>query len=169
MSLKLGTALKIILSHWSRSSKSRGNRNKLNLRSRALAQLGKLQKDIFVCTLIRASIAHPDSIRNINSFHADNEFPKYEMCEKWDFQIVNFVKNDISKLWILWKKEFLKLWILWKIRFLNCEFCEKNKILKLWIFSEMRVWILSFLWIIRFWKHDFCNQRFRKYEILEMC
>ena len=39
---------------------------------------------------------------------------KCELCEKWDFENVNFVKNDILKMWILWK---MRLW--------NCEFCEK--------------------------------------------
>ena len=41
-----------------------------------------------------------------------------ELCEEWDFEIVNFVKN-----------ETLKMWILWKMRFSNCEFCQK------WSFS----------------------------------
>ena len=40
-------------------------------------------------------------------------FEKYEFCEKWDLQNVNFVKN-----------ETLKLWILSKTRFTKCEFCE---------------------------------------------
>ena len=41
-------------------------------------------------------------------------FEKCEFCEKWDFEIVNFVENETLKLWILWK---MSLW--------NCEFCEK--------------------------------------------
>ena len=41
-------------------------------------------------------------------------FEKCEFCEKWDFENVNFVKNEILKMWILGK-----LW------FWNCEFCEK--------------------------------------------
>ena len=40
-------------------------------------------------------------------------FWKCEFCEKWDFEIVNFVKNEILKLWMLSK---MRLW--------NCEFCE---------------------------------------------
>jgi len=39
---------------------------------------------------------------------------KCEFCEKWAFENVNFVKNEI-----------LKMWILWKIRFWKCEFGEK--------------------------------------------
>ena len=27
---------------------------------------------------------------------------KCEFCEKWDFEIVIFVKNKILKMWILW-------------------------------------------------------------------
>ena len=71
---------------------------------------------------------------------------KCEFCQKWDFEIVNFVKNVILKMWILrkmrfWKCEFckkwdfeivnfvknetLKIWILSKMRFSKCEFCEK--------------------------------------------
>ena len=41
-------------------------------------------------------------------------FWKCEFCEKWDFENVNFVENEI-----------LKMWILRKIRLWNCEFCEK--------------------------------------------
>ena len=36
---------------------------------------------------------------------------KYEFCEKWDFENVNFVKNEILKTWIL-RKMRLKFWIL---------------------------------------------------------
>ena len=42
---------------------------------------------------------------------------KCEFCEKWDFEIVNFVKNEIFKLRILWK-----LW------FPNCEFLDELRI-----------------------------------------
>ena len=28
-------------------------------------------------------------------------FEKCEFCEKWDFENVNFVKNEISERWIL--------------------------------------------------------------------
>ena len=33
-------------------------------------------------------------------------FEKCEFCEKWYFKIVNFVKNEILKMWILWKMRF---------------------------------------------------------------
>ena len=39
---------------------------------------------------------------------------KCEFYENWDFEDVNFVKNEILKMWILWK---IGLW--------NCEFCQK--------------------------------------------
>ena len=29
-----------------------------------------------------------------------------EFCEKIDFENVNFVKNEIFKVWILWKKSW---------------------------------------------------------------
>ena len=28
---------------------------------------------------------------------------KCDFCEKWDFEIMNFVKHEILKIWILWK------------------------------------------------------------------
>ena len=37
-----------------------------------------------------------------------------EFFEKWDSQIVNFLKNETLKLWIVWN---MRLW--------NCDFCEK--------------------------------------------
>ena len=42
---------------------------------------------------------------------------KCEFCEKWYFEIVNFVKNEILKLWILrkWYFQNVNFWI-------NCEF-----------------------------------------------
>ena len=46
-------------------------------------------------------------------------FEKCEFCEKWDFENVNFVKIEISELWILWK-----------IRLQKCEFCEKWDFIK---------------------------------------
>ena len=42
-------------------------------------------------------------------------FEKCELCGKWDFEIVNFVKNETLKYWFLWK---MKPW--------KCEFCEKG-------------------------------------------
>ena len=50
-------------------------------------------------------------------------FGKCEFCEKWDFENVNFVKNEISKMWISWK-----------IRFSKCEFREK------WGFQNVNFW-----------------------------
>ena len=41
-------------------------------------------------------------------------FGKCEFCERWDFESVNFVKN-----------ETMKMWIFWKMRHWKCEFCEK--------------------------------------------
>ena len=41
-------------------------------------------------------------------------FEKCEFCEKWDFENVNFVRNEI-----------LKMCIWWEMRFSKCEFCEK--------------------------------------------
>ena len=35
-------------------------------------------------------------------------FQTCEFCENWDFQNVNFVKIEISKMWILWKLGVLK-------------------------------------------------------------
>ena len=49
---------------------------------------------------------------------------KCEFCEKWDFENVNFVKNQT-----------LKLWILLKLRFWKCEFCEK------WDLQNVNFWI----------------------------
>ena len=61
---------------------------------------------------------------------------KCEFCEKWcsenvnfvknvTFEIVNFVTNEILKLWILWKMRFSKCEFCQKCDFWNCEFCEK--------------------------------------------
>ena len=44
-------------------------------------------------------------------------FEKCEFCKKWDFENVNFVKN-----------ETLKLRILGKVRFSKCEFLDKLRI-----------------------------------------
>ena len=46
---------------------------------------------------------------------------KCEFCEKWDFEIVNFVKNETSKLWILSK-----------MRFSKCDFLDK-----MWIYAPV--------------------------------
>ena len=58
-------------------------------------------------------------------------------CQKSYLKNVNFVKNEIFKMWILWKMS------LWK-----CEFCQKwgfedvnfvkNESLKMWIFGQIK-------------------------------
>ena len=66
-------------------------------------------------------------------------FQKYKFCEKCDFINVNFVKIEISEVWILWKMSFLKLWILWKLRFQTCEFCENwgfRKVNQLFVYKK---------------------------------
>ena len=70
---------------------------------------------------------------------------KCEFCEKCDLENVNFVKNEI-----------LRMWILWKMRFWECEFCGKwvlkivnfvkNEALKIVNFNKnktLKIWILS--------------------------
>ena len=84
-------------------------------------------------------------------------FKNCEFYETWDFENMNFVKNDTMKMWILSKNMALKMWILSKLRFWKCEFCEKwdfenvnfekNEILKVW-----------FLWKMRFWKCEFMDK-----------
>ena len=52
-------------------------------------------------------------------------FLECEFCENWDFRNVNFInfmKNEVSHMWILWK-----------LRFQKCEFCEKIEISEFWI------------------------------------
>ena len=51
-------------------------------------------------------------------------FSKSEFCEKWEFENVDFVKNEIFQRWILWK-----------IIFSKSEFCEK------WYFQNGNFWI----------------------------
>ena len=63
----------------------------------------------------------------------------------WHFKNVNFVKNEISEKWILWKRRLQK-----------CEFREKwdfrnVNVVKIEI-SEMRI-----LWKLRFQKGEFCE------------
>ena len=36
-------------------------------------------------------------------------FQKYELCEKWDFENVNFMQNETFKMWILSKNEIFKV------------------------------------------------------------
>ena len=50
-------------------------------------------------------------------------FEKCELCQKWDFQNVNFVKNEISKC---------EFWEKWDVQIVNFEKNEKNKISKMW-------------------------------------
>ena len=103
-------------------------------------------------------------------------FEKCEFCEKWDFEIVNFVRNGTLKLWILRKTR------LWK-----CEFCEIRDFKNV-NFVKMRLWnrvktifwqflwnfflsapspkaeptgakgaIRQVLWKMRFWKWELCE------------
>ena len=55
-------------------------------------------------------------------------FEMCEFCQKWDFENVNFVKNDA-----------LKMWILTKMGFWNCEFCEKWDVQKVIFFDKLRI------------------------------
>ena len=61
-------------------------------------------------------------------------FQKCEFCEKWDFENVNFVENDILKMWILWKMRHWKseLCEKWDLEIVNF---VKNEVLKMWIFG----------------------------------
>ena len=70
-----------------------------------------------------------------------------ELSEKSRFESVNFVKNEIFKMWILWKITFWKCEFCEKSHFENVNFVEKmiflecefvrNKISKMWILSEI--------------------------------
>ena len=51
---------------------------------------------------------------------------KCEFCEKWDFENVNLVKNEILKILNFVKNEILKMWILWKMRRSKCEFSDNS-------------------------------------------
>ena len=61
-------------------------------------------------------------------------FWKCELCEKWDFEIVNFVENDALKLFILWKMIFWKCDFCKKWDFENVNFV-KNDIFVMWFFG----------------------------------
>ena len=50
-------------------------------------------------TLGQKSTFYPEITKNLM-------FEKCEFCEKWDFRIVNFVKNETLEMWILWKLRF---------------------------------------------------------------
>ena len=70
-------------------------------------------------------------------------FQKCEFCQNWDFRNVNFSKNEI-----------LEMWILWKMRFQKCEFCKN------WDFRNVnlvKIWILE-MWIFA-WTEDFDASR----------
>ena len=63
---------------------------------------------------------------------------------------MNFVKNEILKMWILWK---MKLW--------NCEFCEK------WDFQNVKLWMFChsvslFYWFSRIETNVFIYRRVKK-------
>ena len=63
----------------------------------------------------------------------------------WCLKYVNFVNNEISERWILWK-----------MRFQNCEFCEKWDFRSVnFVKNEMsEMWIL---WKMRLQKGEFCK------------
>ena len=61
-------------------------------------------------------------LKNVN--FAKKRCYKCEFCEKWVWNCGFFFKNEILKIWILWK---MRLW--W------CEFCEK------WGFQNVNFWI----------------------------
>ena len=81
---------------------------------------------------IGSFIGTRDGSNSINPFSDDS----YEFCEKWEFEIVNFLKYVTLKMWILskmrlWKCEFCKIWYLQNVTFWmnwgflpHCEFCE---------------------------------------------
>ena len=54
---------------------------------------------------------------------------------------MNFVKNEIMKLWILWK---MRLW--------NCEFREKWDVAKLWIVNRFT----RTKWDLFWWLFNYC-------------
>ena len=80
--------------------------------------------------LIRISFSIPFAILSVSrhftlghkpTFCPELMFLKYEFCEKWDFENVNFVKNR------LWNCEFCEIWDFYNVNFVN------NEILKMWI------------------------------------
>ena len=81
--------------------------------------------------IIKACVYNSESfsINRVHSTHwemwilSNMRFWKCEFCEKWDFEIVNLVKNVILKMCILSKNVILKMWILSKMGFWKCEFC----------------------------------------------
>ena len=113
-----------------------------------------------------------------NSAHKDkNQFFIQEFPWFWHFNNVNFVKNEILELWVLWKLrckkcefcekwdfrnvnfviieisemwiEISEMWILWKLRFQKCEFCENCGFSEMWILWKLGFSICDFLemWI----------------------
>ena len=120
-------------------------------------------------------------------------FSKSELCKKWDFENVNFVKIQNLKAWILsklriWKSEFcensyfekvnfvkidiLKEWFLWNIRLRKGKFCE-NRYFENVSFAKIEILKAWILWKLRFWIRDFCansifeNVNFVKIEDLK--
>ena len=67
-----------------------------------------------------------------------------EFCPKWEFENVNFVQNEILKMWILSKMRFRKYEFCQKWNFEDVNFA-KNKILKMWILWKLSVSICNFL------------------------
>ena len=56
-----------------------------------------------------------------------------EFCVNSHFENVNFVKNEIFKMWSLWNKGSPKCELCGKMTPWKCEFCGKNRVLKMWI------------------------------------
>ena len=63
---------------------------------------------------------------------------KCEFCEKWGFEIVNFMKNWDFRNVNLVKNEILEMWILSNMRFSKSEFLDKLRIFALVCMFQMR-------------------------------
>ena len=87
----------------------------------------------FYFTLGQNTTFYPQITKNLM-------FENCEFWEKWDFENVNFVTNEI-----------LKMWIFWKMRFWKCKFCEKwdFEIVNLVKYETFKMWIFGYV-------EDFC-------------
>ena len=111
-----------------------------------------------------------------STFYPDFMFEKCEFCGKRGPKSVSFVKCENFEIVNFVKNEFLKMWILSKMNlFKKCEFCQKwvfenvnfvkNESLKMWILSQMSLWKCEFCQ-----KWDFGNVNFWiKCVILPQC
>ena len=62
------------------------------------------------------------------------------ILSKWNFEIVNFVKNENLKLWILWK-----MWLFWEMRHRKCGLCRFiNSLFWSLIFDKIHIFKVSF-------------------------